>query len=62
MLVAEAQRLLAALGFDPGPADGVAGRRTRAAVRAYQRATGLPETGVIDESLLASLRSAAGRR
>ena len=33
--IAELQRRLAALGYDPGPADGVAGERTRRAVRRY---------------------------
>jgi peptidoglycan hydrolase-like protein with peptidoglycan-binding domain len=47
-LVAEAQRELEALGFDPGAADGIAGAQTRAALRAYQRANHLHETGVLD--------------
>ena len=33
--IAELQRRLVALGYDPGPADGVAGERTRRAVRRY---------------------------
>ncbi|MEO1689843.1 MAG: lytic murein transglycosylase, partial [Pseudomonadota bacterium] len=36
--VVEAQRRLAAAGFNPGPADGRAGPMTRGAVRAYQQA------------------------
>ena len=55
-LVAEAQRLLGRLGYDAGPADGVAGRRTQAAVAAYQRASGLPEYGEIDGAFVERLR------
>ncbi len=35
-LIADAQRLLALRGFDPGPIDGRVGLRTREAIRAYQ--------------------------
>ena len=35
--VEAAQRMLAGLGFDPGPIDGLMGPRTRAAVRAFQQ-------------------------
>lgn len=43
------QTYLAELGYDPGPADGVTGRRTRSAIRNYQthsdlRADGQPST------------------
>lgn len=55
--IAELQRLLAARGYDPGPADGRAGPATTAAIRAYQRAEGLPETGVADSALLDRLRA-----
>jgi lysozyme len=34
--VADVQEQLARLGFDPGPVDGLAGQRTKAAIRAYQ--------------------------
>ncbi len=61
-LVREVQQLLAKLGFDPGPADGIVGARTRWAVRAYERSRGLPETGVVDARLLALLRAAAAER
>jgi hypothetical protein len=40
--VRSVQVALARLGFDPGPADGVVGPRTRAAIRAYQARNGLP--------------------
>ena len=46
----EAQRLLAGMGYDPGPADGVAGRRTTAALRAFQRDHGLPTSGRLDDA------------
>ena len=39
------QRALSALGFDPGPADGLFGRGTRAAIRDWQAAGRLPVTG-----------------
>lgn len=38
LTVEQAQRILDRLGFDPGPADGKPGRRTRAATGAFQRA------------------------
>lgn len=44
-LVREAQRLLNARGYQVGPADGVAGPRTRAAVREFQQLIGMPLTG-----------------
>ena len=49
------QERLAAAGFDPGPADGVVGARTRAALRAFQEARGLDPTGEPDGSSLAEL-------
>ncbi|MES0884205.1 peptidoglycan-binding protein [Roseibium sp. SCP14] len=52
------QRSLAARGFDPGPADGIWGRRTAAAVKAFQRSEGLTQSGIIDEALVSALRSA----
>jgi localization factor PodJL len=54
-LVRKIQVLLAEQGFDPGPPDGVAGPKTVDAVRAYQRRNGQPETGALDEVLVASL-------
>ena len=54
--VAEAQRLLARLGHDPGDADGVYGSRTEEAVRAFQRRMGATADGRISDGLLARLR------
>ena len=49
------QALLAERGYDPGPADGVMGRRTRAAIGAFEAAHGLTVTGRISPGLLAGL-------
>ena len=61
--IAQAQRALAAAGFDPGPADGIPGRRTRSAIRRYRSAKGLAPTDQIDSALLSHLGlSAASAR
>lgn len=49
------QRMLAELGYDPGPEDGVMGRRTRAAIQAFQSANGIPRTDAITVELLTRL-------
>ena len=43
------QRALMDKGYDPGPIDGRMGKRTRAALRDYQKAEGLNATGRWDE-------------
>lgn len=48
MNVLEIQTALAARGLDPGPLDGIWGRRTIKAVMAFQAGNGLPVTGVVD--------------
>ena len=53
------QRGLAALGFEPGPADGLFGSRTRLAVRSYQKEKGLAETGYLDAESAKSLLATA---
>jgi membrane-bound lytic murein transglycosylase B len=54
-----AQQALAALGFNPGEADGVIGVATRAAVRAWQKARGLPADGYLTVELSHRLQSEA---
>lgn len=40
------------LGFDPGPIDGIPGRRTQAAVRSYQASRGLVPDGIVGTATL----------
>ncbi|MFN3835562.1 MAG: peptidoglycan-binding protein [Glycocaulis sp.] len=60
-LIARAQELLAASGYDAGPADGAFGQRTREAIVAYQRAEGLEASGAVDSALIARLERAQPR-
>lgn len=46
---------LDALGLKPGPVDGVFDERTRRAIRRYQRARNLPETGYLNETVVVRL-------
>jgi hypothetical protein len=55
MNVRRAQERLTALGFAPGPIDGVLGSQTRAALRQFQRAHSLPSTGELDDATLHTL-------
>jgi peptidoglycan hydrolase-like protein with peptidoglycan-binding domain len=55
-LLAAIQAELAALGYFDGPADGMAGAETRAAVMAYQRKKGLRQTGRPSQRLLDHIR------
>ena len=43
------QQRLKGVGIDPGPSDGNLGPQTQEALRQYQRAQGLPQTGQLDE-------------
>lgn len=56
----EGQRLLNARGFDVGFADGIAGPRTRAAVREFERQSGLPLTGKITPEIVIRLANGGG--
>jgi lytic murein transglycosylase len=56
-----AQRALAALGFDPGGDDGVVGTRTRAALRAWQKARGLVADGYLSAEMVRRLKAEAGQ-
>ena len=53
MLVQDALR---AVGLYAGPVDGVAGAKTRLALRRYKRRYGLPVDDAFDETLLAHVR------
>jgi hypothetical protein len=48
---------LARLGYDPGPADGVAGPKTRTAIRQYQQNNGLGVDGTPSPSLSEHIRA-----
>ena len=56
--VVEVQTLLSRRGFYLGAVDGIAGRRTRAALHRFQEAAGLPATGAIDSQTAASIDKA----
>ncbi len=53
--IADAQEMLAKLGFDPGGPEGVFVSKTEDAVRAFQREHGFEVTGVLDCGTLKSL-------
>jgi len=56
--VRDLQTLLARAGQSPGAADGVFGRRTRDAVKSFQRAAGLPADGVAAQASVTALGGA----
>ncbi len=55
-LIKEIQRSLIALGYDPGPVDGLTDGDTVDAIRAYQEASGLMTTGRASIDLLQHMR------
>jgi hypothetical protein len=56
------QQKLNELGYSAGPADGLMGRGTRAAIIAFQQDRGLAATGVADQTLLFQLQRAPSRQ
>ncbi|MNP17540.1 putative peptidoglycan binding domain protein [compost metagenome] len=50
-----AQAALQYLGMDPGPIDGIRGRRTFSALIRFQEQEGLAETGLLDQDTLERL-------
>lgn len=58
--VAELQGLLKVVGLDPGPADGIFGSRTTAAVRAFQDAHAIFIDGVVGRGTRARLAQVLG--
>lgn len=55
-MIAETQALLNRLGYSAGPSDGLSGKRTRDAIRYFQKANDMVETGAITPKLLTVLR------
>ncbi len=55
------QRSLNVLGFDAGPVNGLPGRQTRAAVRAFQSSRGFPVTGELTRLQQLSMLTEATR-
>lgn len=55
MTTRDVQKALRNVGANPGPIDGKMGRRTRAALRAYQRRNGLAVSGRADRQTRHSL-------
>ena len=49
------QRALTERGYNPGVIDGAMGWRTRGALREFQRSTGIPDTGRIDDATRTAL-------
>ena len=58
----ETQQLLAALGYYTGPIDGIIGPRMVAALKAAQKAYGLPRTGTADDATKARVREEYNER
>jgi peptidoglycan hydrolase-like protein with peptidoglycan-binding domain len=56
--VKEAQAGLAKAGYYKGEPNGVYDKKTRKAIRAYQKANNLPVTGRLDDELISKLRTA----
>lgn len=52
----EIQNLLTNAGYNPGPADGFPGNKTKAAIRKYQAANGIPIDGEPSRNLLDQLK------
>lgn len=51
----DVQRLLYAIGYQPGPADGVWGKKTRKALAAFQNKTGIMDTGFVNQATITGL-------
>ena len=58
----EAQTLLTALGYEPGPADGIWGGRSVQAYQAFLRDAGLPAAATLTPQALRAMRTIAKRQ
>jgi Putative peptidoglycan binding domain len=56
--IADLQRRLSELGYQPGGADGIMGKRTVEALRSFQKDKRLPVTGHADGETISELRAA----
>jgi len=59
--LAQIQRLLETLGYEPGPADGQLRQKTTSAIRNFQREAGLPVDGRPTSELLDYMKKLAGQ-
>lgn len=58
--VRQVQESLRARGYNPGPSDGILGKKTRRAIRNFQRDMRLPRTGTLDEMTRTALQRSRG--
>ncbi len=56
------QKSLEVIGLYSGKQDGISGKKTKSAIRQWQKRNGYPETGDVDEIQLATLEQEATRR
>jgi len=59
-VIAQVQAQLSQLGYQPGPADGLMGGRTRDAIAAFRQDQGLPAGNTVDAALVAQLARVSG--
>ena len=55
-LISEVQALLNKQGYNAGPADGIAGPKTRGAIKKFEKANSFPVDGLVDDALYAALK------
>jgi len=60
--MADAQAMLARLGYYDGPFDGSVGKKTREAIKAYQELHSQKPTGVMDEAFLVSIHKVMNKK
>jgi peptidoglycan hydrolase-like protein with peptidoglycan-binding domain len=61
-LIRGIQDILAKMGYDPGPADGIMGASTRQAIQTFEREQKLPAKGRISGKLLQALAKVTGTK
>jgi hypothetical protein len=60
VLISEVQTLLNKKGYGVGTPDGIAGPKTRSAIRKFEKDGGLPVDGLVDDALYAALKQGNG--